>query len=401
MSPRLEAGVLGPCSGKHPPPHPLFREGRVTMHGEEAPERLTQWDYAACAASMQTLTSFHSVDVPIQIPVQQIQIAYIVPDNSAAWPGERVIADSGYDFTTSLQVSIARENDLQYTLFSLSPLSSPGSTPPSSPGPASQQLLLTNVEEFQPQPPIPPEVTTPSATASMSYPPTPSAAGTSNRQAKLKKGSKIRRNRDRAIKKASESFAAYQATSRLISRHIDGAQPISCKMTASELKNVASTGFVGLDNGSRSKTLYKLEDLVGDQSRFGFRLQHWRDGYVLLPFQTYFQLMTHTSRPIPIVDKTGLMIGILAGSPADAEWPLLHLQACDAIAKLRPLCTPRKGKKRIHRRGAFVALRCGVSHGGGQVRPKNLDNTPSDAKILEQLNSHPFFKRVAGFATGT
>jgi len=43
-------------------------------------------------------------------------------------------------------------------------------------------------------------------------------------------------------------------------------------------------GFVGLDDGSRSKTVYKLEDLVGDQSQFGFRLQHWRGGYVLLPF---------------------------------------------------------------------------------------------------------------------
>ena len=107
-----------------------------------------------------------------------------------------------------------------------------------------------------------------------------------------------------------------------------------------------------------------------------------------------------TSRPIPIVDKTGLTVSILAGSPADAEWPLLHLQACNTVAKLRPLCTPRKGKKRVHRRGAFVALRCGISHGGGQVQPKNLENTPSDTKVLEQLNSHPFFKRVAGFATG-
>ena len=103
---------------------------------------------------------------------------------------------------------------------------------------------------------------------------------------------------------------------------------------------------------------------------------------------------------MPIVDKTGLTIGILAGAPQDVEWPLLHLQACEAIANLRPKCAPRKGKCRVHRRGAFVALRCGISHGGGQVCPKNLDNSPSDAAVLNEMNSHPFFKRVAGFATG-
>ena len=103
---------------------------------------------------------------------------------------------------------------------------------------------------------------------------------------------------------------------------------------------------------------------------------------------------------MPIVDKTGLTIGILAGAPQDSEWPLLHLQACETMANLRSECTPRKGKCRVHRRGAFVALRCGISHGGGQMRPKNLVNTPSDEAVLNELNSHPFFKRVAGFATG-
>jgi len=103
---------------------------------------------------------------------------------------------------------------------------------------------------------------------------------------------------------------------------------------------------------------------------------------------------------MPVVDKTGTTIGILAGAPQDAEWPLLHLQGCAAMVKLRDKCTPRKGKCRVHRRGAFVALRCGISHGGGQMSPKNLENPPGDAAVLEELNSHPFFKRIAGFATG-
>jgi len=102
---------------------------------------------------------------------------------------------------------------------------------------------------------------------------------------------------------------------------------------------------------------------------------------------------------MPIIDKTGLTIGILAGAPQDAEWLLLHLQACSVMADLQPKCIPRKGKCRIHRRGAFIALQCGISHGSGQVHPKNLVNTLSDAVVLNELNSHPFFKCVAGFAT--
>jgi len=103
---------------------------------------------------------------------------------------------------------------------------------------------------------------------------------------------------------------------------------------------------------------------------------------------------------MPIVDKTGITIGILAGAPQDAEWPLLHLQGCMTMAKLRNKCSLRKGKCGIHCRGVFVALRCGISHRGGQVHPKNLVNSPGEAAVLEELNSHPFFKHIAGFATG-
>jgi len=34
------------------------------------------------------------------------------------------------------------------------------------------------------------------------------------------------------------------------------------------------------------------------------------------------------------------------------------------------------------------------------MSPKNLENPPGDAAVLEELNSHLFFKRIAGFATG-
>jgi len=72
-------------------------------------------------------------------------------------------------------------------------------------------------------------------------------------------------------------------------------------------------------------------------------------------------------------------------------------QACELIDACRLLCTQRKAKHRVHRRGAFIALCYWVSHGGGQPKLRNLENMPVDALMLEELNSHPFLKHVAGF----
>ena len=60
-----------------------------------------------------------------------------------------------------------------------------------------------------------------------------------------------------------------------------------------EVENVASTGFVGLNDGSCSKTLYTLEQLVGEGSRLRFRLHRWDGRYVYASCSTsllYFSL---------------------------------------------------------------------------------------------------------------
>ena len=71
--------------------------------------------------------------------------------------------------------------------------------------------------------------------------------------------------------------------------------------------------------------------------------------------------------------------------------------SCELIDTRRLLCTQCKAKQRVHRRVAFIALCYRVSHGGGQPKLRNLENMPVDAPVLEELNSHPFLKRVAGF----
>lgn len=93
------------------------------------------------------------------------------------------------------------------------------------------------------------------------------------------------------------------------------------------------------------------------------------------------------------------IVAILAGHPDDPSWPTLQLQAAEALETRRPHCRVPKARRK-HRRGAFVALNCGVSHGGGQTAPANLKNESPNDRILDELNGMETFRRVAGFSSG-
>ena len=201
----------------------------------------------------------------------------------------RVVADSSFDFAACLQRRLADEDASYSQLFSLSPLSSPSTTPESSPKPATNPTLAPSDDADQPvlqatsdecrQPNIlHVPVTSPQSTSA----PRQYANSTDKRKAKLKKGSKIRRDRHRSLQKASSAFGAYKITSALVCRHVEGSEHIVCDADVSQLKNVASTGFVGVDDRRRSKTAYTLEQLVGKNSRFGFRLHRWDGRFVFL-----------------------------------------------------------------------------------------------------------------------
>lgn len=112
--------------------------------------------------------------------------------------------------------------------------------------------------------------------------------------------------------------------------------------------------------------------------------------------------MTFISKPRPIVssDPEQYIIGVIAGCPADESWPDLMNEAADALRQANIDCAASK-KDKTHRRGPFTALRCGVSHGGGQRRPGNLKNNATNAAILDRLNASQPFQRLSGFATCT
>lgn len=77
-----------------------------------------------------------------------------------------------------------------------------------------------------------------------------------------------------------------------------------------------------------------------------------------------------------LLDNQQRIIVILAGHSNNKDWPALHELAAEALESRRDRCLVPKKEKRSHQRGQFIALRCGVSLGGGQKRLSLLHNEP-------------------------
>jgi hypothetical protein len=76
--------------------------------------------------------------------------------------------------------------------------------------------------------------------------------------------------------------------------------------------------------------------------------------------------------PLLILDQHGRIIVAFAGAPEDPEWPEVVAKAIEALkeARKRGLRTRAfaEGDSR-HRRGNYLTLATGISHGGGQKVP--------------------------------
>jgi len=57
-------------------------------------------------------------------------------------------------------------------------------------------------------------------------------------------------------------------------KHFSNCKPVQT-LFESEKSNVVSTGFTGCDDNTRPSTLYTLGDVVGENSKFKFKLQQW------------------------------------------------------------------------------------------------------------------------------
>jgi hypothetical protein len=99
---------------------------------------------------------------------------------------------------------------------------------------------------------------------------------------------------------------------------------------------------------------------------------------------------------VAILDSAGHVIAVLVGRPSDdPSWEQTHHEAADLLESARPRCQFSK-QGTNHQRGHFPALATGISHGGGQMHPRNLSLKPVNAKILGALAQHPAFVHHQG-----
>lgn len=92
----------------------------------------------------------------------------------------------------------------------------------------------------------------------------------------------------------------------------------------------------------------------------------------------------------------GHVFAVCAGQPAnDLTWPSVTRKAMEAINRLQ---SKLAFKSDPDRRGSFQTVASGISYGGGQRRPGNLDVRSKRNKLaLEEFYSDPNIKRIVGF----
>ncbi|KAJ7030152.1 hypothetical protein C8F04DRAFT_1211808 [Mycena alexandri] len=104
--------------------------------------------------------------------------------------------------------------------------------------------------------------------------------------------------------------------------------------------------------------------------------------------------------PLLILDKHGRIIVVFAGVPEDPEWPSVLAGAASAMKQAREEGL-RTGAFSLddenHRRGSFIPVTGGISHGGGQKRPGNLAMPTARRRIFDKLRANKDIRRACGF----
>ncbi|KAK7447346.1 hypothetical protein VKT23_014056 [Stygiomarasmius scandens] len=166
-------------------------------------------------------------------------------------------------------------------------------------------------------------------------------------------------------------------------KHVVDAPQVGASFDFHDDSTPASTAYVGKREGQLYDSEgYWLHDLVGPGS-LGFKEVDW-DGRTATP----------------ITDKNGVVFAVLAGRPDhDQSWDQCIKEATKLVGKTRGKCSFTQ-EQRDHRRGRHAALTAGISYGGGQTHPSNLQHNQGNANALHTLANHWSFKRMSGFANG-
>jgi hypothetical protein len=131
---------------------------------------------------------------------------------------------------------------------------------------------------------------------------------------------------------------------------------------------IASTAWQGHRESAdaNEKVTYSLEELLALPDHH-FRVEKWDGLYVCFFTPASHGALTPIcpSQPRAIADSEDRVTVMLAGQPRDQNWSGVYQSASDDLRDAGPQCDFAEDDL-DHRRGAFPALRAGVSFGGGQ-----------------------------------
>ncbi|KAK7461781.1 hypothetical protein VKT23_008213 [Stygiomarasmius scandens] len=292
-----------------------------------------------------------------------------------------------------------------------SPLSSPPSTRSSSPAPQPKSLYRANTTT----PAVPshhslpsncssPLSSPPSSRSSSPAPPQPeyiygSTESTTNkrktRRSKKKKGSRSvstptekptqrsdtakahrRRQKKRKLQQQAPDHIPQTRSNTLLRVLVEG-KPIKVKWDSQPAMS-NSSGYIGKDGVTGGSKVWKLEDLIGKDSAFKFKLIRW-DGRVSMP----------------LIDSAGRIFAVLVGyPPKDQTWESVHKAAADLLQKYAADVAMESNDP--SRQGVTIYISVGYSFGGGQKFPKLFNQEPSNQAILDELLSSECFQRISG-----
>lgn len=116
----------------------------------------------------------------------------------------------------------------------------------------------------------------------------PDLTGKARRLARKKLQSKINRQQSRIEDNAAAGYSHLDARPKTIKKYVLSANAVETPATMADAK-VARTAYIGLnDKDIRDAHGYTLEDLVGEHSRFQFKLLKYRKGCVAIPSSLHF-----------------------------------------------------------------------------------------------------------------
>ncbi|KAK6974302.1 hypothetical protein R3P38DRAFT_2812048 [Favolaschia claudopus] len=218
----------------------------------------------------------------------------------------------------------------------------------------------------------------------------PSHPGRSSAQERKADYHKNRRRR----KRQENASNPYTRTSKSTPSDIlTSAEQISVNFDAAQLRTTKGGHWLGVRDKGPPKQKGKKDSVRWANARL-------RQVHELLRDWDCVHVRWDAKRPLLILDRHGRIIVVFVPGPDDPEWPVVATEAANTMKQVREegLRTQAFGQdKELHRRGRFFTLKSGVSHGGGQACPKNVDIPPSHEPLVEQLLQDKNIRRICGF----